>query len=148
MSDDYTGDTGTEHYEAPDAGHDAYNAEADHQAYDLQHDHAASGYDADHQVDSSQYGQAADYEKDVNFQQGHAVEYDSPSGSHFEEQEYTNLNTHEAASEAAYGQEYSESDHKEAFSEIETLQERLESSHFSATGLEDGGQQELSAVDK
>jgi hypothetical protein len=148
MSDDYTGDTGTEHYEAPDTGTDAYSVDADHQNYELDRGHAESGYDSDHAVEANQYGEASEYEKDVNYEQGHAVEYDSPAGAHYEEQDYTNLNTHEAASSAAYGQEYSQTDHSEAYQEIETLQERLESAHFSATGLEDGGQQELSAVDK
>jgi hypothetical protein len=148
MSDDYTGDTGTEHYDAPDTGTDAYSVDADHNSYDLDHGHAASGYDSDHAVEANQYGEASEYEKDVNFNQGHAVEYDSPAGAHFQEEDYTNLNTHEAASSAAYGSEYSEASHSEAFQEIEQLQEHLESANFHATGIEDGGQQELSAVDK
>jgi len=146
MSDDY--DAGNDHYEAPDTGTDAYSADADHNSYDLDHGHAASGYESDHAVDANQYGEAANYEKDVNFDQGHAVEYDSPAGAHFEEQDYTSLDTHEAASSAAFSSEYSENSHNEAFQGIEQLQEHLESAHFSATGIEDGGQQELSAVDK
>jgi hypothetical protein len=151
MSDDYTPDThtGTEHYEAPDTGSDAYNVDANHNSYDLDHGHAASGYDSDHNVDANQYGQASDVEKDTHFNQGHAVEYDSPNQGHYEEQDYTNLDQHEAASSASFGSQFSENDHNQAFQEIEQLQEHLESGHFSATGLEDGGgQQELSAVDK
>jgi hypothetical protein len=136
MSDDFTGD------------YDASHVDAGEQSYDLDHGAQQYGNEADHSVDASQYGEANSYENDQHFEQGHHVEYESPANAHYEEQDYTNFDGHEAASSASFGEHFSEDSHNEAFANLEHLQESFQGEHFSATGLEDGGQEQISAVSK
>jgi hypothetical protein len=145
-------------YDGYDGGTEASHVDAGQENYELDHGAQAYGNENDHSLEHNQYGEATSHEADVNYNQGHAVEYDSPAGAHFAEQDYTNYNAHEADSSAAYGESLSESDHSEAFGQLETLHEQLESGHFEATHfetpgyqgpeLEGGGEQHLSAVDK
>jgi len=139
-------------------GSEATHVDEGHQDYDLDHGHQEYGSDQDHSLQHNAYGEATSHEADVNYNHGHAEEYDSPAGAHYAEQDYTNYNAHEADSSASYAENLSESDHSEQFSEIEHLRESLESGHFEATHietpgyngpeLEGGGEQHLSAVDK
>ncbi len=156
MSDGYEDPGG---YDAPSYdGAEASHVDAGHENYQLDHGAEQYGNEADHSLEHNQYGEAATHEADVNYNHGHAVEYDSPAGAHFAEQDYTDYSAHEADTSASYGENLSESDHSEAFGQLETLHEQLDASHFEASHfetpgyqgpeLEGGGEQHLSAVDK
>jgi hypothetical protein len=136
MSDDLTGD------------YDASHVDAGEQNYDLDHAQSEYGTDSDHSLEANQYGEVNQYENDQHFEQGHHVEYDSPTNAHYEEQNYTNFDGHEAASNASFGEQFSESSHNEAFANLEHLQESFQGEHFSATGIDDGGHEEITAVSK
>jgi hypothetical protein len=117
------------------------------ESYDLDHGHQEYGNEHDHQLDYQQYGEAQNYENDQHFDHGHAVEYDSPNGAHYEEQDYTNYDSHEAASHEAYGENLSESDHSAAYGEADYLREHFDAEYLHLDHL-GGGQEELSAVSK
>jgi hypothetical protein len=137
MSDDTTGDY--------DAGH----VDGGEQSYDLDHGQSDHGTDASHSLDANQYGAANSYENEQHFEQGHHVEYESPANTHYEEQDFTNLDGHEAASNAAFGDQFSEGTHNEAFGNLEHLQESFQGEHFNATGVDgDGGHEQITAVSK
>jgi hypothetical protein len=114
-----------------DAGH----VDAGEQSYDL--DHASQAYGSEHDAnqDYAAYGEANQYENDVNFEQGHHVEYDNPSGAHYEESDYTNYDSHEAASSAAFGEHYSANEHDASFGELDQLREHFDAQYLHADAL-------------
>jgi hypothetical protein len=95
------------------------------QEHDLNQLHNEYGNDSDslHQFD--QHGHQAGYENDQDFQNGHHVEYDNPNGSHFEQTDFTNASSHEAAYESDFGQSSIDATHDESFGDLDALQERF-----------------------
>ena len=124
--------------------YDQGHVDAGEQNYDLEHGHQAYANEHDASQDYAAYGEANAYEKDVNFEQGHQVEYDSPNGSHFAETDYTSLNSHEAASSAAYGEEYHATEHDASYAELDQLKEHFDAQYLHADQYT-GGEQALSA---
>ena len=122
-----------------DAGH----VDAGEQSYDL--DHASQAYGSEHDAsqDYAAYGEANSYENDVNFEQGHHVEYDSPAGAHYAETDYTNYDSHEAASSAAFGEHYSATEHDASFGQLDQLREHFDAQYLHADTF--GGEQALTA---
>jgi hypothetical protein len=111
---------------------DANHVDAGEQHYDLDQTHAAQGDQHDSNVDYNAYGQANNYEHDVNLEQGHHVEYDNPNGAHYAETDFTNYNGHEAASSAEFGQEFSAESHDSGFSDFDHLRESFDAQHINA----------------
>jgi hypothetical protein len=135
-------------------GFDAGHVDAGEQHFELDHGAQQFGTDQDHQLEHNAYGEANNYENDQHFQQGHAVEYDSPNGAHFAEQDYTNYDSHEAASSAAYGEHYSAESHDSAYAELDHLKESFDAQYLHADQYEipqyegghyEGGEQALAA---
>jgi hypothetical protein len=147
---------GTESYDAGhDSGYDGGHVDAGEQHYDLDHNAQAYGNEHDAAQNHDAYGQANNYENDQHFEQGHAVEYDNPNGAHYAEQNYTNYDSHEAASNAAYGEHDSAESHDSAFAELDHLKESFDSQYLHADQYEipqyeagheyEGGEQALTA---
>ena len=97
---------------------------------------------------SGLYHKEHNYENDQHYNHGHAVEYDSPSGAHYAEQDYTNYDSHVAESDAAYGEHYAATEHDASFGELDYLREHFDADFAHADYGNEGGQQELSAVSK
>jgi hypothetical protein len=127
---DTTGTTGTE------AGH----VDAGEQHSDLDHGQAAYGNEHDASQDYDAFGQANSYEHDVDFNQGHHVEYDNPSGAHYAETDYTNYSGHEAASSAAFGEHYAADSHDASFADLDHLRESFDAQYLHADGAGSGEQ--------
>jgi hypothetical protein len=128
-------------------GADASHVDAGEQHFDLDHGASQFGSDQDHSLEHNAFGQADSHEEDVNYNHGHAVEFDSPAGAHYAEQDYTNFAGHEADTSASYGENLSEADHAEQFGNVEHLQEQFDAAHFDATAFQgDGGEGHISAV--
>jgi hypothetical protein len=125
-----------------ETGHQDYDLDHGHQAYANEHD-ASQNYDA--------YAQAHNYENDQHYANGHHVEYDNPHGEHYEESDYTNADSHVAESDAAYGEHYDATEHNASSAELDYLREHFDAefahADYADKGYE-GGQQELSAVNK
>jgi hypothetical protein len=136
---DWDGTETTDTVDTYDAGH----VDAGEQNYDLEQGHAAYADEHDASQDYAAYGEANAYENDVNFEQGHHVEYDSPNGAHFEETDYTNYSSHEAASSAAYGEHYSATEHDASSSELDYLREHFDAQYLHADNY--AGEQALTA---
>ena len=72
-----------------------------------------------------QNGHEAGYENAQDFANGHHVEYDNPSGSHFEQTDFTQASSHEAEYESDYGQSSVNASSDASFGELDALQERF-----------------------
>jgi hypothetical protein len=138
-----------------DGGHDASQLDAGEQHYDLDHNAQAYGNEHDANQDYNAYGEANNYENDQHLDHGHAVEYDNPQGGHYAEQDYTNYDSHEAASSAAFGEHYSAESHDAAFADLDHLKESFDAQYLHegqyevpqvGHGQYEGGEQALSAA--
>jgi hypothetical protein len=114
-----------------DLGH-AGHIDAHDEHFGLDQGHQAFGNEQDHFLNAQQFGQAHHFEHDVHYANGHAVEYDSPAGAHYEEQNYTNYDSHVAESDASYGSTYAEGDHQAAAGELDYLREQFDGRELSA----------------
>jgi hypothetical protein len=110
-------------YDGGDYGHDSLvHGE---QEQDLNQLHNEYGDQHDSLNASQQYAHEAGYENDQDFSNGHHVEYDNPNGSHFEQTDYTNASSHEAAYESDFGQSSVNASSDASFGELDALQERF-----------------------
>jgi hypothetical protein len=102
-----------------DTGHDAAVLEHEQQGNEYEHDAAL------HELHQAQAA-----EHDVQYQHGRHVEFDSPSGAHYSETEFTNYSEHSA--EASSYDEIDVSEHEASASYAERLFAELEHHHLRA----------------
>ena len=126
----------------------AAHVDAGEQSYDLDHNAQAYGSEHDAAQDYQAYGEANTYENDVNFEQGHHVEYDNPNGAHYEEQDYTSYDHNAAETDHVFAAEGSEQSHESEYDELDALRERLDASFASGTEYHGGGEAELGVASK
>jgi hypothetical protein len=102
-----------------DAGHDA--AELEHEQYGNEHEHDSALHAFENQ-------QAAEH--DAAYAHGHHEEFDSPSGAHYSETDFTNLAEHDA--EASHTTEVDAATHDENVDYAERLFAEQEHEHLNA----------------
>jgi hypothetical protein len=122
------GDTG---YDGGDYGH--YEAGQEHEQLDQLHQ--ASGSEQDY---ASQFGvYEADHAsaENTSFDQGHHVEYDSPTGEHYEESDYTSYDHSAAETDHVFAAQGSEEYHASEWSELDALHHQLDTAFASATQI-------------
>jgi hypothetical protein len=118
------------------------------QEHDLNQLHQNYGDEHDALHTNEQYGHAAGFENDQNFQNGHHVEYDNPGGSHFEQTDFTDASSHEAGFEQDFGQSSVDATHDQSAGELDSLREHFEAELTDASHDWQGGEGEISAVNK
>jgi hypothetical protein len=131
MSDDFGGDL-----------------EHSHEQYDLNALHAEQGAESDSLTNYDQFAATHAEESDVQFSNYHNVEASDGHGAHYSETDATEFSSHEASVDTVFSENFTNQEHSSEFSQIDTLRERLEAEFTSIEGGDEGGQHELSAVDK
>ena len=143
MSDIDTGYDGG--HEGGDADYGHYEAGQEHDALDQLHQDAGSEHDYHNQFQVYDNDHAA--AEDTHFNQGHAVEYDNPSGAHYAEQDYTNYDHNAAEQDHVFAAEGSEDSHQAEYSDLDALRHQFDAAFASGTEYHgDGGAAEISAV--
>src|ERR1044071_4536357 len=104
-----------------------------HEALDQLHEVDAS--EQDYQSQFGVYEQDHASAESTSFDQGHHVEYDNPSGAHYEESDFTSYDHNEAEADHVFAAEGSESSHASEYGQLDALQHQLDSSFASATEL-------------
>ncbi|MET7398491.1 hypothetical protein ABZS66_33895 [Dactylosporangium sp. NPDC005572] len=130
MSDWDAGDTGND----VDYGHYEAGAESG----ELEQLHTAEGSEADYNSDFNVYEQDTESAESTDFQQGHAVQFDAPDGTHYEEQEFTNYSNDSYDSNHIFAAEGSESSHEAQFSELDALRQSFASEFAQGTEFHGG----------
>ncbi|WP_238015875.1 hypothetical protein KZZ52_04435 [Dactylosporangium sp. AC04546] len=133
MSDWDAGDTGN------DVHYGDYQAGAE--SGELEQLHTAEGSEADYNSQFNVYEQDTESAESTDFQQVHAVEYDSPDGAHYEEQNFTNYSNDSYDSNHIFAAEGSEESHQSQFAELDALRESFASEHAQATEFHGGAGQ-------
>lgn len=121
-------------YDGGDYGHIDQGAEQ----YDLDHGHQEQAYDQHHDANYDAYAQAHNHNLDVDYDNGHAVEYHAPDGSSYAEKDFTHLDVHESDSEAAYAQHYDQHDDSHSYNEADYLKEHFADEFLHADYLNSG----------
>ena len=142
MSDDFGFDAGHD----DGSGHDSFNHAEQENDLNQHHDAFADNNDSLHQ--SEQFGHQAGFEDDQHFANGHHVEYDNPGGTHFEQTDFTNADSHQAGFEQDFGQSSVDAQHHDSAGELDELQKHFEAELDSSSHDWQGGDGELSAVNK
>jgi hypothetical protein len=134
-----------------DAGHDGDTHDSlahAEQDQDLNQQHNAFDSDHDQLNQHNQFDHEAAFEKDENFVDAHHVEADNPHGQHFEQDDFTKADSHEAAFASDSGESSVNAGHDSSDSELDTLRTHFEQELTTANHDFDGGHGELSAVSK
>ncbi|WP_238015872.1 hypothetical protein KZZ52_04455 [Dactylosporangium sp. AC04546] len=121
------------------------NYEAGAESGELEQLHTAEASEADYQSDFNVYEQDTESAESTDFQQGSSVEFDSPDGTHYEEQNFTNYSNDSYDSNHIFAAEGSESSHEAQFSEMDALREQF-ASKFEAGTVFQGDAGELGAA--
>ncbi|MET7397436.1 hypothetical protein ABZS66_28510 [Dactylosporangium sp. NPDC005572] len=121
-----------------DPGFEYGHAEAGAEHAELDQLHQAEGSEADYNSQFNVYEQDTVSAESTDFQQGSSVEFDSPDGTHYEEQNFTNYSNDSYDSNHVFAAEGSESSHEAQFSELDALRQQLDSSFQEATHIEGG----------
>ena len=139
-------------YDNGDNGYDASHVDAGQENYDLDHANQVHADQHDASQNYNAYGEEHNYEKDLDYDNGKHVEYHSPDGASYSSTEFTHLDTHVEDHEAAYAENYSAHEHDASYDSFEHLREQFAAEFLHADyaheGGYEGGQQELSAVNK
>ncbi|MET7398492.1 hypothetical protein ABZS66_33900 [Dactylosporangium sp. NPDC005572] len=109
------------------------NYEASADSGELEQLHTAEGSEADYQSDFNVYEQDTVSAESTDFQQGSSVEFDSPDGTHYEEQNFTNYSNDSYDSNHVFAAEGSESSHEAQFSELDALRQQFASNSEAGT---------------
>ncbi|WP_238007904.1 hypothetical protein KZZ52_30330 [Dactylosporangium sp. AC04546] len=120
-----------------DYGHFETGAESG----ELEQLHTAEGSEADYQSDFNVYEQDTESAESTDFQQGSSVEFDSPDGTHYEEQNFTNYSNDSYDSNHIFAAEGSEESHQSQFAELDALRQSFASEFTQGTEYHgEGGQ--------
>ena len=117
--------------------------ETGHESGQLDQLHQEAGSDHDYNSQYGTYGQAEASDKSLDFEQGRHVEYEDPSGAHYEETSYTSFESSESEHNDAFAAEGSESSHASEYFNLDALQSQFDTSFSHGTSLE-GGESGLS----
>ncbi|WP_238007803.1 hypothetical protein KZZ52_50105 [Dactylosporangium sp. AC04546] len=133
-------------YETGDAGHDPSSYEhyeAGAESGELEQLHTAEGSQADYQSDFNVYEQDTESAESTDFQQGSSVQFDSPDGTHYEEQNFTNYSNDSYDSNHIFAAEGSEESHQSQFAELDALRQEFDSKFAEGTVIEGNPSAEL-----